>query len=392
MRDIDPLIEELRTASARPFARYPIQYDAENPASISLPYYTTLMAFDKRLRLRACAELALGRSVEAAADLKLMSYLTGSIRNDTFLIAVLVRSMMVAMQSQVIWEGVSEHRWTDAQLVEIQQRLLAENYVAEMRRDLISERAGMMAVLEYYRTKKNFEAIMNEFVANGVDRNTPLLDNILGDFILWSMPKGWFQLEKVDYCRDFDTRFRNVFDPDAKRIYPDVLESNMKAESLDPGGDFQTLFQHRFASWKGLSILGKGVVNKAAITQCICDEAAIACALERYRLAKGAYPAQLDALASAFIPSLPHEVVTGQPYHYRLIDADHYFLYSIGWDLKDNGGKPGTKQSRFGRRLGVAVILSQKRRAWSMHSARPPNAARQRRALPGVSFRDRSFV
>ena len=344
MQDIGPLIEELRAASARPFTQYPFHYNTDNPASIALPYYSTLQVFGGRLRLRACAELALGRDEEAAADLKLMSYLSDSMRNDKFLIAILVRITILAQQSQVIWEGLSEHRWNDSELAAIQQGMLAENYVAEMRRDLDAERAAMVSVIEYIRTKKDFEVMAKILEPEEAEDGSSERDRKMTTYLLWLMPSGWFQSEKLNYAQAFEARFRNVFDPVAKRVFPDMMASNMKVGRAAPNSDFQAVLQQHFVEWKALSVFDKGIVSKAASAQCVCDEAAIACALERYRLAKGSYPAQLDVVAPAFIRELPHEVTNGGPYHYRFIDSDNYSLYSIGWDLTDHEGKPGTKQ------------------------------------------------
>ena len=67
------------------------------------------------------------------------------------------------------------------------------------------------------------------------------------------------------------------------------------------------------------------------------------CGLERYRLAKGSYPTSLDALAPEFIPVLPNDALTGEPYRYRLDSADKFTVYSVGWNLKDDGGTPSSK-------------------------------------------------
>ena len=344
MQDVDPTIEELRAASVRPLARYPFHYDAETPASIGLPYYSTLKVFGERLRLRACAELALGRNDDAAADFKLMSYLADSMRNDNFTAAVMVRITMLTSERQVIWEGLAEHRWSDAQLAEIQKTMLAQNYVAEMQRDLESERAAMIEIIEYMRTKADLKTL-KLLIGFGYDEGSASSnwDCKAGVYLLWSMPKGWSQLEKVNYVAAFEERFGNVFDPAARRVFPGIMESNIRNEPAAPRSNSQAILQHRFVQWVGLGVLDQGIVSKAASAQCQCDEAAIACALERYRLAKGAYPAELDALAPEFIPALPHEVTTGEGYRYRL-DGDRYTLYSVGWDLKDHGGKPGAKQ------------------------------------------------
>ena len=69
---------------------------------------------------------------------------------------------------------------------------------------------------------------------------------------------------------------------------------------------------------------------------------ALACALERSRVADGKFPDTLDALAPRFIAKLPHDIITGEPLKYRR-EGDGYVLYSVGWNEKDDGGKPGTK-------------------------------------------------
>lgn len=43
-----------------------------------------------------------------------------------------------------------------------------------------------------------------------------------------------------------------------------------------------------------------------------------------------------------FISSLPHDVITGEPYKYRRTDDGQFVLYSVGWNEKDDGGVPGT--------------------------------------------------
>ena len=67
--------------------------------------------------------------------------------------------------------------------------------------------------------------------------------------------------------------------------------------------------------------------------------ARVACALERYRLAHGEYPETLDALAPQFIEKLPHDIINGQPLHYRRTDDGQFVLYSVGWNETDDGGK-----------------------------------------------------
>jgi hypothetical protein len=61
--------------------------------------------------------------------------------------------------------------------------------------------------------------------------------------------------------------------------------------------------------------------------------------LERFRQIDGEYPATLDALVPSFIEKLPHDIIGGQPLHYRRTDDGKFLLYSVGWDEVDEGGK-----------------------------------------------------
>ena len=80
-------------------------------------------------------------------------------------------------------------------------------------------------------------------------------------------------------------------------------------------------------------------VKKIAAIQASIDLARVACALERYRLAHGEYPETLDTLAPQFIAQLPHDIINGQPLHYRREASGQFILYSVGWNETDDGGQ-----------------------------------------------------
>ena len=78
---------------------------------------------------------------------------------------------------------------------------------------------------------------------------------------------------------------------------------------------------------------------KMALYQTFCDEALIACALERHRLAHGAYPETLEALVPHYLARVPRDIIAGAPLHYRRTEGS-FVLYSVGWNGKDDGGAP----------------------------------------------------
>lgn len=64
-----------------------------------------------------------------------------------------------------------------------------------------------------------------------------------------------------------------------------------------------------------------------------------ALALRAYKLEKGNYPASLDELVPAYLPLVPQDVFANKPLQYKR-DGASYKLWSIGPDMKDDGGKP----------------------------------------------------
>jgi hypothetical protein len=73
-----------------------------------------------------------------------------------------------------------------------------------------------------------------------------------------------------------------------------------------------------------------------------------ACALEQFRRARGNYPNSLAELSPQYLDPLPVDIVNGRLLKYRRDDQGRYLIYSVGWDLKDDGGKPALSLNRWG--------------------------------------------
>ena len=158
-----PIWTELRAASDRPYSRYPVVYDLDDPWGILLPHLGNVKRVVQRLQLRACAELAAGRSDDALADVKLMLYLADSVKNEPFLISYLVRLACVQLAIQPVWEGLAEHAWSDAQLQELQARLQQYDFFAHMEQSLAGERAaGILTADLLARGKYNLNILTSD--------------------------------------------------------------------------------------------------------------------------------------------------------------------------------------------------------------------------------------
>jgi hypothetical protein len=81
--------------------------------------------------------------------------------------------------------------------------------------------------------------------------------------------------------------------------------------------------------------------------------AAVGMALERYRLANGRWPDDLGALAPTYLAAVPADPFDGKPLRCAR-HKDVLVVYSVGPDLKDDGGNPDDL-NRFDRKDGFDV-------------------------------------
>ncbi|MGH7972595.1 MAG: hypothetical protein ACREIC_28100 [Limisphaerales bacterium] len=77
------------------------------------------------------------------------------------------------------------------------------------------------------------------------------------------------------------------------------------------------------------------------MNQTLNDQALLACALERYHLAHGEYPATLAGLVPEFLGRLPHDLINGGEMKYQRLGGTSFVLYSIGWNGSDDRGVAG---------------------------------------------------
>jgi hypothetical protein len=320
----DSAIEALRQASQMPYSRFPLNYDNDPPAAILLPHLAALKKCSQVLQLRAVAELQNNQSDTALADVKLGIQLTGKIRTEPFLISHLVRIAMVNLTLQPIWEGLSRHQWSDAQLIELEQELSKLDFLADYEFSMRGERALEIANIEYLRRTHKFD-LMND---SGHSRRT--VQNI--GFSL--MPNSWFYQNELAIARMYQQWILHSVDIEHQTISPAAIH---RSEAAETNALSRLAFYDVFARMLFPAL--SPAARRFAVAQESAELARVAIALERYRLAHGEYPPSLDALAPQFMEKVPHDVTNGQPLHYRLSSDGQFVLYSVGWNETDDDGE-----------------------------------------------------
>jgi hypothetical protein len=270
-------------------------------------------------------------------DVKLMFYMADSVKEEPSVISHLVRINCLNLAIQPIWEGLAERAWSDAQLQKLQTDLRQYDVVRDLKRSLDAERAWNILTIDLGRRRP---VLLLEIYGESPTSTRRSLVNLIGRVV----PRGWYYQEQLNYCRLDQILLAGVFDKNGKLLLPSRIESSGREfyERVFPERTaFKLVLHHRFMASELLAGPGSFTACRFGWTQTAIDQAALGCALERYRLASGEFPENLDAVVPKFIAKLPRDVINGQPVHYHLTNGRQFVLYSVGWNEKDDGGAPG---------------------------------------------------
>ena len=327
---IYPFFTDFIAASAtHPLCRFNLDYSISPPAARPLGPVAAQVKLSKILTLHAILALDHHQPDLALEVIKINYTVLSGAKRDPSLVGGLVAIAMVANNNAALYDGLAQHEWSDAQLVEIDNPLKPINFLADYQFAMRSEGAGSVADIDYYKKLASPSDLfglysMSESGVSLTSRFAP------------PWPDGWWDDNKSQMAAFLFHELATV-DPQSRLVFPKVdLHLQHQRNQARVRWDAN-------APWNIWFTIASGPLSFAtpqfAHAQVWVDEARIACALERYRLAHGVYPGSLDALAPACIDALPHDIMNGQPYHYQLRPDGTYLLYSVGWNQTDDGGK-----------------------------------------------------
>ncbi len=340
---LDPILAEFEAASSRPHSRYPHRY--EEGFSALLTPLATLKSAIRAATLRSTARLALDQTDAAAADVLLAFRLGDSLREDPYLISQLVRYSCDALALHALWEGLIDHRWSDAQLARFQDVLTRRDYAPGMVRAIECERN--IAGYELQRILADRFARLQQLEALGGNTSPSELEEILSA-ISFLMPDGWFRQNQAQLMLGYQTLIETAragLKPDDR---PQALMESRRLEEIADHFLLEASAHttpRNFLVRRLLPSLSKSP-SRAHRAITVARMGAVACALERHHLAHGRYPKTLQDLAPTALKSLPEDWMSGHPFLYRPTEDGRFELWSVGPDGKDDGGVYRTRNPK----------------------------------------------
>jgi hypothetical protein len=216
--------------------------------------------------------------------------------------------VLLTRSLQPLWEGLSQQAWTEPQLAALQHELAGFNLLADY------TNAVRRVVLAHIEVWCAIPSSTVSYIA------LPASDGGNLSEPAWQLqPRAWW----FENCIQLYSAGRNVLeqvDVAAGRIQQFNDWSDLSGLPLDSPS--RELLQQ--SSWWGAN------PASVAFAQISVNQATIACALERFRLANRVYPETLEQLVPALLARVPHDAVSGRPMIYQPVGEASFILRGVG--------------------------------------------------------------
>lgn len=237
--------------------------------------------------------------------------LSASLRKQPALVDYLVRIALVGVSIGGLERSLSLTAFTDAQLQELRDALAQTGGTLDLTEALVTERCSM---IEMCRNPAQ----------SGPSVQVPPIRLFPG------LRTTWLN-DTLDFMADYIEASRQP--PQLRVARFQEIESRIR----------QLSFVHAMTKIVTPALARVAELDLRAHAH--LDLAQTALALERYRLATGKLPPQLQDLVPLYLARVPIDPFDGNPIRYRP-GAPGYILYSVGEDARDNGGRERNDKDR----------------------------------------------
>jgi hypothetical protein len=295
----------------------------DNPERSRLINYARGKNIPMHLKFVSRLELASGNIEQAFRWVQLGLKYSESLEKDPDHLGNLVRLACHAIMITPVWQGLTQHEWTEEQLKYFESFYSELNCISPIANGRRYDRSQILL----WCKQGNFD-----FLSSDVERDLSPWNEVKK--IQW-IPSGWRKILGVQYSR----------------LTQIQIEGLSQTSSVDPNAYSQAFKQCE--DWMTSSMvfrvlesnplignLGSRRLQQRWIFQTHVRMIPIVCALERYRLTNQQYPETLQELEPTYIVALPKDPILGGDFKYHLTDDGDFRLYSIGWNAKDDGGIP----------------------------------------------------
>jgi hypothetical protein len=316
------LLDLLHSAATLTNSRYPA--DLTQGFQTLLPHLAKVKGSVQLLTAEALLEASNGDIEKALGALRAAGSVADSLAEEPLLISQLVRIAgwgIISKRTELILNGAT---LSDGQLSVLQALFRDAERPNAMARGLAGERASGLGV---------FMGSQDQLNLFGAANSPPALKDRMRASLFFGLLKstGLLHKDKAFYLDVMATNVAAAEAPFPERL---MLARQANAAALSPPNKL-LIFSRML-----LPALGKAIQRDGEHAARI-RTTQTAIAIERFRRAhSGNLPGDLSDLVPTYIALLPRDPFDGQPLRFKRL-ASGYVVYSVGSDLRDDGGSEG---------------------------------------------------
>ena len=338
-----PLLADMATALERPELVFNLDY--AKGFTLLLPHLAQIKRASVCMANAALVDLHAGRPESALTNLLLGVRLL-RLNEEPILISQLVRAATGHIIQQTTWELLQHPGWSDQQLQTLQRAWQEWDTSRGWLAVGNMERAFGLHVFAQSRGNPEMTRMLDAYSDFGLGARSGSVFDILlrtpktsgGRFVqgslnlVWTI---WFSDDDERWTLEqhqvwMDGARRAVQGNDFESAYARMVASSTQWESPPP-----TLLVSRIL----LPAMPNAHKSFAQI-ETVRRLTFAAIALHRHRLKHGKFPASLGVLVPELLAEVPRDFMDGQPLRYQLQPDGQFLLWSVGENLKDDGGDP----------------------------------------------------
>ena len=324
---LQPSLAELHTALRVPTTDPGWNY-AELASSGRIPNFVSHRVVAQSLHALIMVELRRNDLAAAQRDLLTLIRLGRLNIEGWTLVIQMIRTALLGLTCDAVWNALQAPGWTEDQLSELQQELERVIVVPQLPRTFEAERVGNLAEFDrYLREGPSSRAWLWQFTTT--KRPPAWLEQPA--FLVWRRARsGKDRLLLLQFQQQVIERHRR-------------LAAGVPFRELGPYPQWTPSWWNRSAEAQALFPLSAPPNFVRATATVVRNDterllAIAALALERYRLRHGQYPGALGDLEPEILTAVPQDAISGKPLQYRLLPDGRSLLYSVGFNGRDDSG------------------------------------------------------
>jgi len=319
-------LDKMREAIKLPESRYPVDY-TPGPATL-LPHLSKLRDLAKIVRYESLLASESGDTTNTVDAIENLVGMTHTLDQEPDVIAQLVRISLCAIAENSLENCLNVNSLNESELVGLASAFSSAEKTNLMARALLGELAINTPVFQLVRSRSKSAVELVEGAQQVGRFSTHALDSWLIHEPRFFRAIGFWDRDLLYYLDVMETNIAlDSFAPPQNLAAADNLEkANQEMER-----------KHYYLSKLFITALFKTVIKEANNFAYLRTSIA-AIAVERFRLAHGRLPENLNELVPQFLSAVPIDPFDGASLRYHCL-AKGYVIYSVGSDGHDDGGR-----------------------------------------------------